>query len=135
MGNVRPLNIKKYAISKHKFLELYHYCLQYNEWKDELKYTTDNVKSVPITDMPKGSTTGDATSQLAIKRAELSKKCTLIEETAKEVDAELWEYIVKAVTNENVTYNYLKQIMNIPCGQTYYYEKRRKFYYLLSSKI
>ena len=58
-----------------------------------------------------------------------------IEENAKEADAELWEYIVKAVTNENVTYNYLKQIMNIPCGQTYYYEKRRKFYYLLSSKI
>ena len=135
MGNVRPLNIRKYAISKHKFLELYHYCLQYNEWNDELKYTTDNVKSVPITDMPIGSTTGDATSQLAIKRAELSKKCVLIEETAKEADAELWEYIVKAVTNENVTYNYLKQIMNIPCGQTYYYEKRRKFYYLLSSKI
>ena len=135
MGNIRPLNSKKYSISKHKFLELYHYCMQYNEWKDELKYATDTVKSISVSDMPKGTVTGDATSRLAIKRAELSKKCELIEETAKEADIELWEYIIKAVTNENVTYNYLKQIMNIPCGQTYYYEKRRKFYYLLSSKI
>ena len=43
MGKVRTLNTK-YGISKHRFKELYYWCLQYNEWKDELKYKTDTVR-------------------------------------------------------------------------------------------
>lgn len=135
MGKVRPINNKRYGISKHRFYELFHYCLQYNEWKDELNYTTDTVKSVQITDMPHGSGVGDPTNQLATRRAMLSAKCELLENTAKEADSSLWQYILKDVTDENVSYTYLKQIMSIPCGKNYYYDKRRKFFYLLSKKI
>lgn len=135
MAKVKPLNRRRYDISKHRFYELYHYCLQYKEWKDELKFTTDSVKGVIITDMPHGSGTGDPTSNLAIRRAELFGRCKTIEETAKEADAELWEYLLKGITDENASYTYLRQVMNIPCGKNYYYEKRRKFYYLLSRKV
>ena len=135
MAKVRPLNSRKYDISKHRFLELYHHCLQYNEWKDELKYQTDTVKSIQISDMPHGTTVGDPTSNLAVRRAKLDEQCKLLEDTAKEADAELWEYILKGATNEDASYKYLKLIMNIPCGKNYYYEKRRKFFFLLSKKI
>ncbi|MXP77257.1 hypothetical protein GN277_18300 [Lachnospiraceae bacterium WCA-9-b2] len=37
MPDVRPINKKKYEISKHRFLELYYYCMQYREWVDELE--------------------------------------------------------------------------------------------------
>jgi hypothetical protein len=134
MAKVKPLG-RRYEISKHRFYELYHWCLQYKEWKDELKYATDTLKSPQITDMPHGSGTGDATSNLAMRRAKLSEQCEMIEETAKEADAELWEYILKGVTDETASYTYLRQIMNIPCGKNYYFEKRRKFYYLLSRKV
>lgn len=134
MGKVKPMNSRKYEISKHRFYELYHYCLQYKEWKDALRYSTDTVKGVIVSDMPHGSGTGDPTSNLAIKRAILSDRCKVIEDTAKEADAELWEYLLKGVTDENASYTYLRQVMNIPCGKNYYYEKRRKFYYLLSKK-
>lgn len=50
--NVRPLNEKKYNITKHRFAELYHFCMQYPEWKDELNYKTDNINSIDISDMP-----------------------------------------------------------------------------------
>ena len=134
MAKVKPLSRSKYEISKHRFYELYHYCLQYREWKDELKCSTDTVKGVIISDMPHGTGTGDPTSKLAIRRAELEDRCKLIEDTAKEADPELWEYLLKAVTDENASYTHLRQVMGIPCGKNYFYEKRRKFYYLLSRK-
>ena len=135
MPNVRNTSLKKYNISPHRFAELRHHCLQYNEWKDELKYKCDTVKSIEITDMPITHGSSDATQALSIRRAELSSKCEIIEQTAKEADLDLWEYILKAVTNENVTYNYLFMTCNIPCGKKMYYDRRRKFYWLLSQKI
>lgn len=134
-AKIRPLNSRIYEISKHKFWELYHYCMQYKEWQDELKYSTDALKSVQITDMPHGSGIGDSTSNLAMRRAKLSTQCELLENTAKEADPEIWEYILKSVTNEDATYEYMRGIMNIPCGRNYFYKRRRKFYYLLSKKI
>lgn len=132
---VRPLNEEKYKISKHRFAEIYHFCLQYNEWKDELKYKTDTVASPIITDMPTSHSDDSAVEILAIRRDQLEKKCNIIENTARETDPSIYQYILKAVTNEHVSYNYLRTVMGIPCGKNYYYDKRRKFYYLLSQKI
>ena len=131
---VRPINEKKYGISKKRFAELYNYCLQYNEWKDELRYKTNAMKSPEITGMTKGGETGDSTAELAIRRDLLARKCRMIEETARETDPEISQYLLKAVTNEGITYNYLRQVMGIPMGKNQYYEKRRKFYWLLSIK-
>lgn len=116
-------------------MELYHYCLQYNEWKDELKYKCDTVSGIEITDMPITHNNSDDTQNLAIRRAELSQKCELIEATAREADQDIYQYILKAVTNEGISYNYLYTVMNIPCGKDMYYDRRRKFYWLLSQKI
>lgn len=135
MPDVRPMNEKKYGISKHKFLQAYHFCMQYNEWRDELKHLKITVKSIDYSKERKGSATGSATEQIAIKRAELQRKCELVEQTAIEADAEIYEYILKGATTEYATYKYLKEVMNIPCGKNMYYERRRKFYWLLSKKI
>ena len=135
MSRVRPINEKKYEISKHRFWELYHYCMQYNEWKDELKYKNDTVKSIGITDMPLNRNTSDATAKLAERRVELQRKCELIEQTAIEADPDICQYIIKSVTNDYVSYKYLKQVMNIPCGKDMFYDRRRKFYYLMSRKV
>ncbi len=135
MGNVRPLNSKRYEISRNRFWELYYRCLQYDEWKEELKHLTDTLKSIQVTDMPHGTGIGDPTKNLAIRREDLSRQCEIIEETTKEADAEIWEYILKGVTDASASYNYLRTVMNIPCGRNYYHTKRRKFYYLLSKKI
>ncbi|WP_243157991.1 hypothetical protein [Aminipila terrae] len=62
-------------------------------------------------------------------------KCEIIEQTAIEADPELYSWILKAVTTERVTYNYLKMNLNMPCGRKMYYDRRRFFYWLLSHKI
>ncbi len=133
--NVRPLNEKKYNITKHRFAELYHFCMQYPEWKDELNYKTDNINSIDISDMPVNHNNVSNVEKLALRRLQLESKCKIIEQTAIEADPELYQYILKAVTNEGISYNYLKMIMNIPCGKKMWYDRRRKFYYLLSEKI
>lgn len=134
MPNVRPLNKDKYNISKHRFLELYHFCMQYKEWKAELEALTDTVKAIGYSGEIKGSSMKSVTEELAMKRAELSKKCELIEQTAIEADPELYQYIIEGVTEEYASYKYLSATMKIPCSQNTYYERRKKFYWLLSEK-
>ena len=85
--------------------------------------------------MPKGSDTGDATQNLAIIRQQAAYNCKIIEQTAIEADGDIYQYILKAVTEDGVTFKYLKTVMNIPCGKDMFYDRRRKFYYLLSKKI
>ena len=131
---VRAINQKKYGISKHRFYELMHFCLQYHEWKDELKYNTDTLKSKEISDMPQGGERKKAIEELAMRRVMLQRKCDLIEETAEEADGDIKDYIVKAVTNEGISFTYLSTVMRIPCSRTNFYEKRRKFFYLLDKK-
>ena len=136
MANIRPISASKYGISRHKFLQAYHFCMQYNEWKDELKYKTDTVGVQEMDGMPRGKGgTSNSTEKFAIQRVELFRKCEIVEQTAIEADAELYQWILKAVTNEGITYTYLKERMNIPCGKKMYYDRRRKFYYLLSKEI
>ena len=135
MPNKRPLNENKYNISKHRFLELYHFCMQYNEWRNELKFNKDTVRSIGISDMPTSRNGGDATADLAMRRAELRRKCELIEQTAIEADPEIYEYIIKGVSNDWATYPYMQTVMKIPCSRNTYYNRRRKFFWLLSKKI
>lgn len=117
-------------------MEVYHHCMQYGEWKDELQYKRDAIKSIEYGDTIKGrGGTGSSTEQLAIRRVELQKKCELIEQAAIEADSDIYQYIIKAATNEYITYNYLLNVMNIPCSKNTYYDRRRKFYWILSKKI
>lgn len=133
--NVRPINCHKYEISKNRFRELYYFCLQYQEWKDQIQYLSPEYKETSQDGMPRGGNISNQTQDIAIRRAELSQKCELIEQTAIEADPDIYQYIIKAVTNESITYKYLLMMMGIPCGKRMYYERRRKFYWLLSQKI
>lgn len=135
MSNIQNVSMRKYNISKYRFRELYYYCLQYNDWKTELKDKCDTVRSVNITGMPISHNNSDVTQKQAMRRMELQKKCELIEQTAIETDADLYPYILEAVTNDWVTYTYLLTAKNIPCGKKTYYDRRKKFYWLLSKKI
>lgn len=137
MPKVRPELSKsnEFWISKHAFYTAYHYALQYNEWRDEYEQVTSGLHGVAYDGMPHSSGTGNPTETAGIRGAELSSKMRMIEETAKRADAVIAKYILKAVTNEGITYEYLRGIMGIPCGHNQYYRARRRFYYLLSKQI
>ena len=135
MANVRTLNKDKYKISDYRFRELYYFCLQYEEWKQRLKEKRNPLKGMQYSGMPSSGNPGNPTESNAIECAELSRKCEMIEQAAKEADADLWEYIVFAVTNKDITFEHLKMQRNIPCERDCYYNIRRKFYFILDSKM
>lgn len=135
MANVRTLNKDKYKISNYRFRELYYFCLQYEEWKEQLQIKRNPLKSLQYSGMPASGDPGKPTETIAIECAELSHKCTMIEQAAQAADPELWEYIIFAVTHENITFKFLKMQKDIPCERDRYYDSRRKFYFLLDNKM
>lgn len=135
MANVRTLNKNKYHISKYRFRELFYFCLQYEEWKQELNKKRNPLKGTQYAGVPSSGGVGNPTEKIAIECADLSHKINMIEQAAKAADPELWEYIIFAVTQENITFNILKMQMNIPCERDRFYDSRRKFYFLLDNKM
>ena len=122
----------KYYIDKHRHYELKHFCLQYPEWKKRyLTLENSSIASSAAERMPTSNIPGDPTGRHAIVKAYYSERIKLIEATAKKADKYLYEYILKAVTEE-LSYPYLKSRLGIPCGRDMYYDRYRKFFWLLS---
>lgn len=122
----------KYYIDKHRYYELKHFCLQYGEWKKAYLACTDSViYTSKLDDSTRSSTPSDLTAKYAVKRVWYGERLKLIERTAMEADEYLWHYILRAVT-EGLSYVYLKTKLNIPCGKDMYYDRYRKFFWLLS---
>ena len=122
----------KYWIDKHRYYELKHFCLQYNEWKKA--YTACNESIIFASKFerePASNIPSDLTAKYAMRKAHYSKKINMIEKTAMEADEDLYLYILKAVT-EGLSYTYLKSKLEIPCGRDMYYDRYRRFFWLLS---
>lgn len=86
------------------------YSLRYDEWKEALTYTDDT---------------------------DLLIKIRTIEDTvleATEGQKAMYPYLLKYVTQEKSTYDQMLAL-GMPYGSTLFYERRRKYYYLLSKKI
>ena len=122
----------KYYIDKHRHYELKHFCLQYPTWK---KLHTEALEScISAAKLERESSTNipsDITAKYAMKRNYYAEKIDLIEQTAMEADKYLYSYILKAVT-EGLSFTYLKTRLGIPCGKDMYYDRYRKFFWLLS---
>lgn len=125
----------KYKLSKHEYLKAFHYAMCYNDWRREYDSLVDTARAIEYSDMPHGTNTWDSTAEAAQRRAELREKMQTVEDTAYEADPELCRYIMYAVTNEGATYEYLQSTKKLPCGKDMFYDRRRKFYYLLNKKL
>lgn len=122
----------KYWIPKHRYYELRHFCLQYPEWK-RLYFRLDSK----IVNFPGGVITEKRLKRpvedLGIMREELDKNMKLIERVCKEADGTLWPYIFRAVT-EGMSYTTLSMRYSMPCGKDMFYDRYRKFFWLLSGE-
>lgn len=123
----------KYYIDKHRYYELKHFCLQYREWKKAYELCNDSIIfTTSIDDVStRGTIPSDLTAKYAIKKAYYADRITVIENTAKEADEFLYPYLLKAVT-EGLSFTNLKAKHDIPCGRDMYYDRYRKFFWLLS---
>lgn len=136
MGTViRPEISKnnKYWISKHRYYELKHFCLQYPDWKKEYDLLgVPTLSSSVIERLPSTNIHSDPTAEYVLRREAIKERIDLIETIIKETDKYLYDYILKGVT-EGISYTYLKTVMKIPCGKDMYYDRYRKFFWLLNN--
>lgn len=122
----------RYYIDKHRHYELRHFCLQYPIWKKVCIDCLDSDRPLALIDgVSRMDGLYDPTSARAITRARYSKRMEMLEQVAKDADKYLWRYILKAVT-EGLSYTYLKTKLDIPCGKDMYYDRYRRFFWLLS---
>lgn len=122
----------KYYIDKHRYYELKHFCLQYPEWKQTYAYLDDPTIPLSMIDyIPNDNIPGDPTAKRALIKLYYSERIKLIEKTAIETDPYLYSYIIKGVTEEK-SYTYLKTKLNIPCGKDMYYDRYRRFFWILN---
>lgn len=124
----------KYWIPKHRYYELKYFCLQYPLWKkaydilDGLQgYSYDIVRS------SKTNVISDVTAICVEERSIYRDRMNIIEKTTIETDPYLASYILKAVTDGR-SYTYMKETLNIPCGKDMYYDRYRRFFWLLDRK-
>lgn len=122
----------KYYIDKHRHYELKHFCLQYPIWKRTYAALLElSISSADLTGLPSSGETSDITAKSAIRRAHYADRIKLVEDAAKDADEYLWYYILRAVT-EGLSYTYLRTKLNMPCGRDTYYDRYRRFFWLLN---
>ncbi len=119
-----------YHISKHRMLELKHFCLQYEDWKQEY------VKLVVLQGYGYGKIPeegfSDKVGKVAIRAALLDKKMTIVKKCCKEAGGYIWEWLFMGVTC-GVSFGSL-QARGMNCGKDVYYLAYRKFFWMLDKE-
>lgn len=103
-----------YELSRHRFAELKHFCLQYDEWKHQHQILTK--QSLPPPDS-------------AVPKTAYSQAIRLIEMTAEDTNGELAQYILASVTRDVSI-----SMLHLPCDSKTFDFYRRKFFWLLSER-
>jgi hypothetical protein len=125
----------KYWISRHRYYELKHFCLQYPLWKKAYAALDEFTIHSPMLEELRSTSNipSDPTAKWGIARAYYSEKMDMVRKAAMAADEDLYIYILKAVTEE-LSYNYLKTRLGMPCGKDMYYDRYRKFFWILSKE-
>ena len=117
-----------WKLEKERFLELKHFCLQYESWR---------VKVFEMTYLPvinrmevKGTEKKNIVEEKAMLLANLQHNLNIVRECVEQADPDLRDYILVGVT-QNKSYEWLVTNMNMPASSFMYYDRYRKFFWLL----
>lgn len=120
----------KYWIDRNRYYELKYFCLQYPVWKKACEeLDTLRISSYEMVRTSDG-TLRDPVALCAAEREIYTIRMCQVEKAARNADPYLSSYILKAVT-EGHAYDYLYSRLEIPCSRDTYYDRYRRFFWLL----
>lgn len=124
MANLRSeISIKSpYYISRYRYLELKNFCLQYPEWKKQLKL----LSWFPVNGEVKSFDISKPVEKQVLRRERYLKRIEMVEQAAIEADSDIFEWIIRGVT-EGISYGALM----VPCSKDTYYDRYRRFFWCL----
>ena len=109
----------EYELSKHRFYELKHFCLQYPEWEFQYNLLDGYAKEATVSE-------GDTTSRDGIRRADLMNKMNLVRnavfDICEDYSSLIFEYVV------------LGNKPNLSVDQKDFWYYYRKFFWELSRR-
>lgn len=123
-----------YYLSKHEYLTVRHFALQYPDWKKQKTEVESRIRyGFDLTPIQNGRINKPVES--AQEAAEkYSVRMNVVEQSAKIAGGDIWEYLLIGVTTE-CNYDYLRLMKHIPCCKDTYYKMYRKFYWLLNCQL
>lgn len=124
----------KYYLPKYEYKTVVSFCMQYWDLKTRVA-SCAGLKGVHYDGMPHGSSTSDPTYQSAVQGAEAARKVAIIENAVRRAAPDLYDWILKSVTEENMTYDKLRYDLGMPCGKNLYAKKRRLVFWYVSKEI
>ena len=133
MAKLKPELSKKnkYWIDKNRYYELKYFCLQYPTWKHAYDLLDGlHICSYDLSTLSRTNNPSDPISHCVDERSIYYDRMKLVQEAALKTDPYLASYILKAVT-EGYSYSYLESILEIPCGRDMYYDRYRRFFWIL----
>lgn len=136
MNNQQRAELSKknpYWIPREKYYELLYFSRQYWTMKQEKK---ELLRTYPTISYDANYTISDISNPVekAVCRVSyLTDMMKLIEDTIKEVDPDIYKWLLNGVTTDK-SYEYLNQKMGLPMSRSAYYERYRKYFFLLSKK-
>lgn len=121
----------QYWISRHRYYELKHFCMQYPEWKKAYKEIDGfSNKSFMEGEHVDGGNVSDPTAVYAETRIYYLERMRLVETAAKDACAELYKQLMRCAT-EGVSYECIRAQEPMPCGKDAFYAAYRRFFWLL----
>lgn len=117
----------RYWLSRHRYYELKHFCLQYPEWKQAyLDLDGRPSRSASVSEHVDGGMTPDPTAVYAEARLYFRERMDMVEQAAREAADDLAGLMVRAVT-EGMSYEHVSP----PCCKEVWYTAYRRFFWLL----
>ena len=120
----------RYWIPKYRYLELKNFCFQYPEWKKSLAAISEIKTHFQISSSGNFS---DPTSETVLKKLKYQSLIDLIDKTASDADPDLAKWLIRGIT-ENYSYEFLKYQLGLPAGREMYYDRYRRFFWLLDQR-
>ena len=134
--NTRPELSEKnqWWIGKHRYYELKHFCLQYQDWENMIRDIDGLPRSSAFTREPiNEGRTSDPTSAYAEARSFLRSKLDLIHKAAFEASGhQFWHTILVEAVATGTSYDKLEAQLGImPVSRDEWYTVYRKFFWYL----
>ena len=129
---IRPeVSLKnKWYISRERYYELKHFCLQYPEWQKKLAELDYATYPQQLGFIGADGHICNPPEKRVIERDICMSCIKMVDRALRETDSELDLYLKQSIAYGK-SFTYLQTVMRIPCCRDVFYDRYRKFFWIL----
>ena len=122
---------EKIGISKERYLELLHFCRQYDQWKRDAASLV-GIRGKALDGQPHGSGVGDPVFAAVEKRNAIIAKVHMVERCAMSIDGGIWFNALIENVCRAKPHGVIDQALMPTSNRGAFFHARKKFFLLLN---